>query len=490
MAEAALGRQCRRVAATLLLATAAAAVELPGVPGPPLLGPERLGLRWGNDGFGPGGGAVSDDFRTNAVSVTWDGGPWFVSADWSMLTSKNPHGNPMIWDTVDGGSLVNEDKSRRDELTLAAGLRLRRDAGWATGWAQGGAGAVWGGDLGGASLQNHAHVVIGDDESGLPYETDGRRIEPMLHAGTGAGLAIAGPLRLEAAAVGTAQGGGFARWRAEADLVAVGPGGGLWLGWRWTDWAGDAPSLVARAVAERERGSAATAGIGFDTGGLRWTVQAERNLRNDAQYGVIGIGWVPDRLPDAPEAESWSGRFAVVGPDSLCEGRGYDFTAMRNWPVMLRPSLRVGYRDMHLGQPYVLDFDSRRLGLWAGPGLRPELLRAGPLRLFADLEAGAGVRRSQALASGFKTVGDDGGQRVDHTVAFARAAAGGGVAWVPERGPAIGLEVLYEVTAAPERSETVRIHSSTDGSVIDSKVFVMDGPSEGALAAIVVDWNW
>lgn len=496
MAEGGRPRAARaRIASPLLAALAAAgpaaAVELPGAPGPRLLGGERFGVRWGNDGLGAGGGTASDDFRTNALTATWDAGPWFLSADHSLLTSKNPTGSPVAWGAPDPYAHVGLGKARRDELTLSAGVRIRGGGGALAAWAQAGAGMVCAGRLGGDQLQDKAHIVLGSEPSDLPYEDDGFAVDALVHAGAGLTARVAGPLRAAAGAVATAQTGGFARVRAESALVVAGPGGGLWLGCRWTDRAGDAPSLVAAVVAEHERGPGLAAGLGFVAGATRWSFEIERNLRNDGQYGAIAIAWAPPQADAAADGDAWAGRYAVVAPDSRAGGRGVEFALMRAWDAAGAPSLRLGVRDGSLEQPYTLDLVSRRLQVWLGPGVQPELAALGPLRLFADLECGVGLRWSQAMSNGYKVFGaGDGTHRVEHAAAIARAAAGLGVRWVPRSGPAIGLQVLVEQTAAPTRTETVRVRSPVDGQVIASERMAMEGSAWAPMAAVTVAWRW
>jgi hypothetical protein len=467
------------------------AVELPGVPGPAPLGPQRLAVSWGNDGFGPGGGAVSDDYRTNALSVVWDTGSWFLAVDHSMLTSKNPTGSPVAWGLPNPYEASERGQARRDELTVAAGIRPQIVRGPLTLWAQGGAGLICAGHLGGEKMQDESHVIIASDPNLLPYEDDRRRLEGLAHAGAGSAAELAGPLQVQAGILATLQSDGFARWRAESTLAMAGSGGGGWFGCRWTDWSGTAPSLVAEAVAEHERGPEVVAGLGSAAGSVRWSVESCRNLRNNAQYGVIGIAWTPRAADEGSGVSRWDGRFGMVGPDSRCRGRGFEFAVFRVWDATCSPSLRLGFRDTALEQPYTLDLASRRQLLWLGPGLQPELCAIGRTRFFADVEGGVGVRRSQAVSIGYKVFGEDGDDhRVEHTVVIARAAAGLGMQWTPESGPATGLELLLEQTSAPARQETVVVRSPTTGDIIDSKVMRMDGSAWGAIAAIVVSWRW
>lgn len=467
-----------------------AAVELPAVPGPPILGRERLGIEWGNDGFGPGGGAVSDDYRTNALSVVWDGDWWFIAADHSMLTANYPSGFMVTWGLPDPYAAAKAGQARRDELTIAAGLRHRVGGPELAGWFQGGLGAIAAGHLGGVEMQDRIHIVISSGDNLLPYEDAGVRVSGLAHAGCGGSAVLAGPLQAQVGAVSTLQAGGFMRWRAEADLVAAGVGGGAWLGCYLADWTGSAPSLVSEVVANHERGLAMTAGFGFEVGAVRWSMQIDRNLRNDAQAGAIGIAWVPDTAGSRADGEPWSGRFAVVAPDSLCSQFGYDLTMLRSWDVTCTPSLRVGYRDTPLKRPYTLDLVTRRQQLSCGPGIRPELLSIGSLHWFADAEAGIGVRHSQAMVNGHKALGDGNDSSTSYTVAIARVAAGLGMRYTMQRGPALGCEILFESTAAPRRNETVNILSPTTGALMESKKMVLEGSAWTAMAAIVADWRW
>ncbi len=481
---------CFRVLISASAIAGLPALDLPGVPGPQPVGPERVRVDWGNDAFGPGGGGQSDDFRTNEVSayVTWSS--WFVGLDHSMLTLGNPSGAPVYWGYSDPLQYYSAGARRIDEMTLSAGWRGERSAGPARGWIQAGPGVLISGDLGGKDLQNGTHGMIGNGGKEMPYERDELHADGFAHAGLGGRLGLGGPLVLVADALGQVTPSGWARGRADLLLTVAAPGGGTWAGIQVDGSTGTATSTTAAAVADHEAGLSLTLGwdIRIDQVGLAFATA--RNLHNDGQEGHLSLTWQPEPGPlrAGTSERPWISRIGLFTGDSAVAGRGID-TALGiplgsgGWFAML------GMRDQAVSVPFTYDITSRRRLLWAGLGLQPRLAQWGWLRVTAPLEAGLGWSHARVASRGFVTV--DGGNEVESDALVGRVAAGLGGDAVIGQGLSAGLAALLEGTvSSSSRSVELTTLDPDSGIARRSESLQLQGSAVGAVIALTAAWRW
>jgi hypothetical protein len=190
-----------------------------------------------NDCFGVV--TTPDDYRTNQVSLfARIGSGLIVGADHSMLTSV-PSG------------------IRSDELTLTAGwLPFGENRPWVVL----GGGLKLVGDLGGESVQDRWHTVIGMDRYHLAYEEDDTRA--VAFALVNQSWLYRDRVGAAASASSLVSSGGEVQAEAAAWGVARGASLTAWAGLRGRARGGHEPTRVAGLVAEFEEGLWIEYGIG------------------------------------------------------------------------------------------------------------------------------------------------------------------------------------------------------------------------------------
>ncbi|MEK7415747.1 MAG: hypothetical protein AAB263_20770 [Planctomycetota bacterium] len=480
----------RRFLVGLTLASAASAVELPGVPGPPRLGFEDASVAWGNDAFGPGGGGESDDFRTNEIALTWTYWNVVFGLDHSILTTSNPSGSPVLWGYPDPYAARRVGAARRDELVATVGLRSTWERGPMSGWLQGGGGVLVAGNLSGQATQNATHGLLGIQSMNLAYEHPSRPIEALAYVGTGMDVAVSGPLHVSLGALSTGTTDRTLRWRGEALAVVGGPGGGMWFGCNYTGHHDDGRSVVAAVVADHEDGFAVVAGISVDWPTWRLSLETTRIQHNDAQVGRLTLAWIPEQGGSASGTDApWIGRSAIVAADTRVQGRGIDWMIGRqigdgSW----KPSWRFGLRDQEFSVPFNYDIEARRTTLWTGIGVGPELGRRGSVRFVGDAEVGVGWRHDRVVSTGFLEV--DGGEGKIYDLPVLRAAAGVGALWQVTNGCEAGVLAMVELAAAPSRSSTLVVLEPYTNIERKRAELAVDGSGAAALLGVSVAWRW
>lgn len=458
------------------------ALELPGIPAPEPLPTGRWSLRWGNDGFGPGGGARSDDFRTNQLTLHWSNPSWFVAVDHSMLTTSNPTEAKVRWDLPDPEALMNREARRLDEGTLAGGGRIRWDSGPIHTWGQAGPGILATGKLGGESLQNTAHGAIGALPDRLPYEQRSLHYYPLVHAGLGGVWDWYGPLAMTAGGLGDQIWEEGQRWQGEVTLLAHGPSGQWWVGLQTEHHQGTAKTITRERTLQHEDGESIIVGWSIQIQALELTFAAGRNLDNDAQYGQLELAWLetapsyqrnPGRIP-------WYTRIGLLPWDSVVDARGFD-TALG---APLGPLYAVmGYRDQELSLPFKFDVVGKRRMPWIGIGHLNSWTWSDHVGASVWSEAGVGWRRTTLDQVGYARFDEQDSWRNDAGVA--RMAVGPSVDWLPSANHRIGAGCLLEGAFAT-RQDTVTI---TPRSAIDQTVVIhnpVDIPVEGSGTALII----
>ncbi len=477
------------ILALLLPVTWSCGVELPGIPaaGGVERGTWRLAV--GNDGLGPGGGGASDDFRTGHVGLGWDDGRYALAADYSLLTSQNPSGAPIAWGFPDPFTATRVGAARSDEVTVAGALRGGIVDGPWRAWIQGGPGVQLAGDLHGSALQNDVHVLLGNAPNDLPYEHPALQAAGLVHAGAGGRLALAGPLAIDVGAIALATTDGWSRWRGELLATVAGDGGGVWAGLRGDGAGGHALTGTADAVASHERGVGLVIGVAIDVGAVRLGLETTHSLTKNGQDGTLSLAWTPGRAPPQAGPAPWAMRFGISGQDSRVSGHGVDLAVGNvpdGWPAWLQ--VVCGLRDQRISTPYTFDISGQRLLVWAGLATEPALLSGDDGALTLRCEAGVGWRRSHVETHGFLDV--DGGEERTSQVLVARLAVGLGARLVTGIGT-VGVTLLGEATAAPQRDAVVSTHDPIDTSIIRERNPVpLDGNSVGGVLALTATCTW
>lgn len=472
----------RRILMCHALLSGALALELPGIPAPELLPTGRWSLRWSNDGFGPGGGARSDDFRTNQLTLQWSNPSWFMAIDHSMLTTANPTGAKIRWDLPVPGSLMDRGARRLDEATLAAGGRIRWDAGPIHTWAQGGPGILATGNLRGETIQNTAHGAIGVIPDHLPYEQQSLHYHPLVHGGAGVVWECYGPLAITAGGLADQIWHEGQRWTAEFTLLAHGSSGQWWIGLETAQAHGSTNTLTRQRTLEHEEGESIIAGWSVRIQSLDLTFASGRNLDNDAQVGHVDVAWVhaETAYQRAPGITPWYTRIGLLPWDSVVDARGFD-TALG---MPLGPIHAViGYRDQELSLPFKFDVVGKRRMPWVGLGHLSSWNWSDNVGASWWNEAGIGWRRTTLDQVGYARFDEQPSWRTD--AGIARIATGPSLDWRPTSNHRIGAGCLLEAAYAT-RQDTVTI---TPRNAIDQTVLIHDPveiPVEGSGTAVVV----
>ncbi len=262
---------------------------------------------WSNDSFGGEMGRDTDDFRTNAFNAGLRlDERWLAAVDDSMLTDAN---------------VPAARQSRSDELTATVGYLVLpgTDLGaWGKTWVSAGVGARLSGNLGGASMQNRFHDLLGYERIELPYDRSafdgvGYLSASWLWLDRDAGLGTAfldrGHLGIGVDAAGLASTGGETQVSLGAKLVAVGRDGSFFLGLRQQFNQGPQASASAAAVAAHEAGTWLV--YGSSAGG--WYFEGGANLDTQASMGRIGWMWqrggARDEQPEITEMEGLIGLY-------------------------------------------------------------------------------------------------------------------------------------------------------------------------------------
>jgi hypothetical protein len=473
----------------MLLVGSLGAVELPGIPAAGGIGSGTWRLAVGNDGLGPGGGGASDDFRTGHVGLNGDSGRFAVAADFSLLTIQNPSGAPVFWGFSDPFAQRRVGAARSDEATIAGAVRTAGAAGRWQGWLQAGPGVQLAGDLHGSSLQNQLHLALGNARNDLPYEHPGLQAAALVHAGLGGRMTIAGPLALDAGAVGLTTIGDWTRWRGELLAVAQGAGGGVWAGVRLDGAGGHALTGTADAVARHESGMGIVVGAAIDLGEVRLGLETAHSLAKDGQDGTVTLAWTPGGAAPVPGPDPWAVRVGLSGLDTRVDGHGFDLavgTVPEGWPTWLY--VVCGLRDQRISTPYTFDISGQRLLLWTGLAAEPVVAAGAFGAITVRGEAGIGWRRASIETHGFLDV--DGGTSHTSDALIARLAAGVGGRFATALGT-LGVMLLIEASAAPERSALVSVHDPLTPSVIrEQREVPLDGSSLGGLIGITATCSW
>ena len=473
-----------------VLACPLTAVELPGIPRNGGLDAGTWKLAIGNDGLGLGGGGASDDFRTGHVGIGWEGGTIAIAADYSLLTCKNPSGAPVFWGDSDPFAASRVGAARSDEVTLAAAVRQRLDGETWRAWISAGPGLQVAGDLHGSSLQNRIHTLLGNAVNDLPYSHQGLQATGLVHAAGGGRWNLTGPLAVDAGVLGLTTTGGWTRWRAEAVVMALGAGGGVWAGVRQDGSGGHAFTNIADVVASHEDGLGIVLGAAFDFDEMRIGLETSHSLTKNGQDGTVTLAWTPERLPQSAPAGStpWYVRPGISGQDSRVSGHGADLvvgSAPTVWPLWLQ--VVCGIRDQRISTPYTFDISGQRLLLWGGLAAEPVLIAGSFGAITARCEVGLGWRRTTIETHGFTDV--DGRQSEASEAPLGRLAAGLG-ARIPTDLGTVGLAFLLEAISAPQRSAEVHVHDPINGSIQDQREVPLDGNSIGGVLGITATCTW
>ena len=462
-------------------------MDLPGIPAPGVQLQGTGHLIWGNDAFGPGGGAKSDDFRTSELMLAGELGPVFFGIDHSLLTTTNPHGAPIYWGYPDPTFAQKEGASRVDELVLSVGLRKVYAVDALSGWLQGGAGVLISRNLGGEFLQSQTHSLLSESPIELPYD-ESSCVTGLGHAGIGGRWWVVGPLALVAGTLGQATIIGGQRWQSEVDAALIGPGGGTWIGLRGDGHHGNSASRTAAVVAAHEDGVSLVAGYGIRTANWGLSLETLRNLSDDGQMGRFVLQWdEPLALPAQSAAQRWYGRVGLLPAERQVPGRGVDYAC--GLPIGPLWAL-VGWRDQELATPYTGDMAGHRNLVWLGVGGQYTLFRTGPIAWNLWSEGGLGWRHSQVDVHGFITLDEQ--DSVTHDAGIARAAIGVMPMWDLTPGTRMGLLGLFEGTlASSSKSVDIAIHDPDDFSVVrEEQSMPIEGSSFGVVFATVGSWVW
>ena len=316
-------------------------------------------LRWTNDALGfPTSQSVSDDHRTNAMAAGWAGEQWRLFVDHSILTDKNPTESPPRWgpEVADPFAESRVDQRRIDELTAGAGAVVaerRAPGSWLGSWrCSAGLGVRLSGDLGGRSMQDRTHGLIGDPQGDLPYERSAPTAAGLVWATARGWWNLSG----DQAWLAVFEGSGLISNQPEIAaslnlrLVRHGAAGDLWIGGRTELRGGETMSRTAASTARHERGLWLEAGLA--AGGVSLCVS--RNPTTDAAEGAITVQSDPDRPATGAGALA---EIAVPMAASTAHGRGIELRLVEPnldwWSGRLSPT--VVYRTTTLDSPLVDD---------------------------------------------------------------------------------------------------------------------------------------
>jgi hypothetical protein len=283
-------RMIRCLLLPLAMAVPLPAADLHGIPVPGRIDTPVLALEAGDSDLGYEGGASGDDWRVAYADLDWDHGWISASADLSILTSKASSGAAA---TSPPSFTPAQGSGRSDEFTAAIAYRSTFDLSAARSWLQFGPGIQIAGDLGGRTIQNDFHSVIGNPPSDLPYDHPGLLFAGLVHAGLGGRVDLAGPCAVDARGVGLLTTSGWSRWRAECLLLAVFPYGGLWSGVRQDGAAGHALTAIADDVARHESGFSVVVGLTFHYRSFEFSLESSHTFTNGGQDGRFAIAYAP-----------------------------------------------------------------------------------------------------------------------------------------------------------------------------------------------------
>jgi hypothetical protein len=277
----------------LLCAVRLGAADLNGIPVPGRIDTPVLTLEAGDSDLGSEGGASGDDWRVAHASLDWDHGWLSACADLSILTNKRSTGAAGAAGASGPTSSLSEGLGRSDEITAALAYRSTWDLTFGRAWMQAGPGIQIAGDLGGRTIQNDFHAVIGNPPSDLPYDHPGLLFAGLVHAGLGGRVDLAGPCAIDARGLDLLTTTGWSRWRAECLLLAAFPYGGVWSGVRQDGAAGHALTAIADDVARHESGFSVVVGVSFHYRSFELTVETSHTFTNGGQDGHFSISYAP-----------------------------------------------------------------------------------------------------------------------------------------------------------------------------------------------------
>jgi hypothetical protein len=477
----------------VLIGASVHAADLPGIPVPGRIDTPDIVVEGGDSDIGPEGGGSGDDWRVAHGNVDWDHDWISAAVDYSILTFKNLNGAPTSSGAQASSTMATPGSGRSDEITASIAFRASYGSQTWRSWAQAGPGIQLSGDLGGRSIQNEFHAVIGNPPSNLSYEHPGLRAVGLVHAGAGGRVQIAGPFAIDARAMDMETTGGWNRWRAEAMVLAAGRGGGVWAGMRQDGASGHALTSVADQVAQHETGLDLVVGMSWHIHDVQLSVETSHNFDNGGQDGYVSLAYTPQQ--DVPtllvdtEPQRWHVRLGLSGEDTRVPGYGTDIelgTSVDGLPKWLQ--WVIGIREQDMGLPFVYAFSGQRVMTWTGLEAETIVVGSPSANLFVAAEGGAGVRNDKVVSHGAVTV--DGNDSARFTTPIVRAAAGiGGRIAVGEAH--YGLLLLTEATAAVKRDVVLKVHDVVHPTTLsDGDVIHLDGGSVGFIYAFTIDWQW
>ncbi len=258
-------------------------------------------------------GRNTDDFRTNSLTFGVQHQGWVVALDDAMLTNRNqPGGMRCDQITVSFGHEWQMSATRHDRLWLAAGIGGRVTD-----------------DVGGDQLQNHWHELNSFKKYSLPEDSSACEGQAWAHGEwllTGAEAGIPdlpflrpGQLGLDLRASGMVTTGGETLGNVGLNLVVLGVDGHAMVGVCQELRGGTPPNATAARVAERERGTCFTYGVG--AGG--WFFQGGWELGGPNTWGALGWQWGRESARRPVMVADLEGGFAVY--------QGYAFGFQYRW---------------------------------------------------------------------------------------------------------------------------------------------------------------
>ncbi len=283
----------RHLLISIIMSVPLGALDLYGIPVPGRIDTPVLALEAGDSDLGSEGGASGDDWRVAHADLDWDHGWISACADLSILTSKASSGTASASGSTAPSSSPAHGAGRSDEFTAAIAYRSTWDLSVARAWMQFGPGIQIAGDLGGRTIQNDFHSVIGNPPSDLPYDHPGPLFAGLVHAGLGGRADLAGPCAVDARGLALLTTSGWSRWRAECLLLAALPYGGVWSGVRQDGTAGHALTAIADDVARHESGFSLVIGLAFHYQSFEFTLETSHTVTNGGQDGHFSIAYAP-----------------------------------------------------------------------------------------------------------------------------------------------------------------------------------------------------
>jgi len=279
-----------RASFALFVCARLSAADLPGIPVTGRIDTPLLVLDAGDSDLGTEGGASGDDWRVAHADLDWDHDWISASADLSLLTNKASAGTS--GSSNQGFSSVN-GAGRSDEFTASLAYRWSDDCRYGHAWGQIGPGIQIAGDLGGRTIQNDFHSVIGNPPNNLAYDHPGTRFAGLVHAGIGGRTGLAGPLAVDVRGLGELTTSGWSRWRAEVLLLASCPYGGAWCGARQDGAAGHALTAIADDVARHEGGFSLVIGLTWHYLDCELSLETSHDVTNGGQDGYFSLAYAP-----------------------------------------------------------------------------------------------------------------------------------------------------------------------------------------------------